>query len=69
MSVEIGTRVTRLLRATRERPKGIPDQRIAERCLRSLSGQIPSIALRFLAEDVMCFGKSGRLLAVAVTDF
>jgi hypothetical protein len=37
--------------------------RSAERCLRSLSKQIPAIATKTLAEDTIFIGKSDRLLA------
>ena len=36
--------------------------RSAERCLRSLSRQIPAIATKTLAEDTIFIGKSDRLL-------
>ena len=36
----------------------------AERCLRSLSRQIPDIAIKILAEDTTFIGKSDRLLAL-----
>ena len=41
----------------------------AARCFRSLSRQIPDIAIKILAEDTIFIGKSDRLLALMVTDF
>jgi hypothetical protein len=45
--------------------KGTPGLRSAKRCLRSLSRQIPSVAMKILAEDTIFIGKSDRLLAAS----
>jgi len=52
-------------RMAAENPRGSPVY--AARCLRSLSGHISSIAMRFVAEDVMFFGKSNGLLKLRIT--
>jgi len=43
--------------------------RSAERCLRSLSRQIPAIPMKFPEEDMIFISKSDRLLGVRINRF